>query len=62
MQDRLSKYLVDEVEVKQYFPLDRMVAALFHCARSLFKLEFAPRNDFPSYHPDVQPYEVFKVV
>ena len=55
---RAAKYDLDESEVKPYFALDNMVAALFDTAGRLFGLSFAPRSDCPVYHPDVRAYEV----
>lgn len=55
---RQARYAVDEAAVKPYFPLDRMVEAVFDCAGRLFGLRFAPRADLPTYHPDVKVYEV----
>jgi peptidyl-dipeptidase Dcp len=55
---RAAKYDLDESEVKPYFVLDNMVAALFDTAGRLFGLSFVPRTDCPVYHPDVRTYEV----
>ncbi|HTZ37724.1 MAG TPA: M3 family metallopeptidase, partial [Stellaceae bacterium] len=55
---RAAKYDLDESEVKPYFVLDNMVAALFDTAARLFGLSFVPRQDCPVYHPDVRVYEV----
>lgn len=56
---RQARYALDEAELKPYFPLDAMVAALFDCAQRLYGLRFEPRADWPVYHPDVVAYEVF---
>lgn len=58
---RQSSYNLDESEIKPYFPLDRMVNAIFDCAYELFGLRFTLRPDLVSYHPDVQTYEVRQV-
>ncbi|MBB5203894.1 peptidyl-dipeptidase Dcp [Inhella inkyongensis] len=55
---RQARYALDEAELKPYFPLDAMVAALFHCAQRLYGIRFERRPDWPVYHPDVQAYEV----
>jgi peptidyl-dipeptidase Dcp len=55
---RAAKYDFDESEVKPYFVLDNIVAALFDTAGRLFGLGFVPRTDCPVYHPDVCVYEV----
>lgn len=55
---RQAQYALDEAELKPYFPLDAMVAAMFDCAQRLFGLRFERRPDWPRYHADVQVYEV----
>ena len=56
---RQAEYGLDEAEVKPYFPLDAMCAALFDCAGRLFGLRFEHRPEIGAYHPDVKVYEVF---
>lgn len=56
---RRARFELDEAEVKPYFALDRMVAAMFDCASRLFGLQFKPRPDIAGYHADVRAYEVF---
>ena len=58
-QSRRVRFELDEAEVKPYFPLDRMVAAMFDCASRLFGLQFKARPDIAGYHADVRAYEVF---
>ncbi|MGM9480503.1 M3 family metallopeptidase [Roseateles sp. NT4] len=58
-QARRARFELDEAEVKPYFSLDRMVAAMFDCASRLFGLQFKPRPDLAGYHADVRAYEVF---
>jgi peptidyl-dipeptidase Dcp len=55
---RALRYDLDESVVKAYFPLERMVDAVFDCANRLFGLSFVPRQDIRAYHPDVKVYEV----
>lgn len=56
---RQARYALDEAELKPYFPLEAMCAAMFDCAQRLFGLRFERRADWPVYHPDVVAYEVF---
>jgi peptidyl-dipeptidase Dcp len=56
---RRARFELDEAEVKPYFSLDRMVAAMFDCAARLFGLQFKARPDIAAYHADVRAYEVF---
>jgi peptidyl-dipeptidase Dcp len=58
-QARRARFELDEAEVKPYFSLDRMVAAMFDCATRLFGLQFKARPDIAGYHADVRAYEVF---
>ena len=55
---RQLRYDLDEATVKPYFPLHRMVEALFDCAQRLFGITFVARPEIRAYHPDVQVYEV----
>jgi peptidyl-dipeptidase Dcp len=55
---RQQRYQLDEAAIKPYFPLDRMVQALFDCAGRLFGLKFIHRPEIAAYHPDVKVYEV----
>ena len=55
---RQVRYDLDEATVKPYFPLTRMVEALFDCAQRLFGITFVAQPALRAYHPDVQVYEV----
>lgn len=55
---RQLRYELDEAVVKPYFPLDRMVEAVFDCAQRLFGITFVARPEIRAYHPDVKVYEV----
>ncbi|MBC7992554.1 MAG: M3 family metallopeptidase [Rhizobacter sp.] len=55
---RQARYDLDEAAIKPYFPLNRMVDAVFDCAQRLFGVRFTARPDLHAYHPDVQVYEV----
>jgi peptidyl-dipeptidase Dcp len=57
-QARRARFELDEAEVKPYFSLDRMVAAMFDCASRLFGLRFTARPDIAGYHADVRAYDV----
>jgi len=54
---RRSRYALDDAEIKPYFALENMLAAMFDCAQRLFGLRFAERHDAPRYHPDVRVFE-----
>jgi peptidyl-dipeptidase Dcp len=55
---RQVRYELDEATVKPYFPLDRMVEAVFDCAQRLFGISFVAKPEIRAYHPDVKVYEV----
>ena len=55
---RAADYGIDEAEIKQYLPLDRVIAAAFATAERLFGLTFREVRDVPLYHPDVRAFEV----
>jgi peptidyl-dipeptidase Dcp len=55
---RQVRYDLDEAQVKPYFPLSRMVDAVFDCAQRLFGVRFIEQPDILAYHPDVKVYEV----
>ncbi|MEP6873711.1 MAG: M3 family metallopeptidase [Burkholderiales bacterium] len=55
---RQVRYELDEATIKPYFPLARMVEAVFDCAQRLFGLRFVEQPQIKVYHPDVKVYEV----
>ncbi len=55
---RRSNYDLDEAEVKNYLPLEGVIAAAFAVANRLFGLTFEPRDDIRAYHPDVRAFTV----
>jgi len=57
-QVRRADYAIDAGELKPYFVLENIQSAAFDTAARLFGLTFTPRPDVPTYHPDVQAYEV----
>ncbi len=55
---RQARYDLDEAAIKPYFPLNRMVEAVFDCAQRLFGIRFVEQPQLRAYHPDVKVYEV----
>ncbi|MEQ1648775.1 MAG: M3 family metallopeptidase [Hyphomicrobiaceae bacterium] len=55
---RSRDYGLDETEIKQYLPLDRIIAASFATAEKLFGLSFKEVKGLDLYHPDVRAFEV----
>jgi peptidyl-dipeptidase Dcp len=48
----------DEMAIKPYLSLDRMIEAAFYAARRLFGLNFTPRPDVAAWHADVRVWQV----
>ncbi len=62
-QLRQSRYAFSEDEVRQYFPLPRVLQGLFKVVKSLFGAEIKPAigiAPLPVWHTDVQLFEVHK--
>jgi peptidyl-dipeptidase Dcp len=48
----------DEEELRPYFSLENVVQGVFLHAEKLYGLKFKKVNSYPTYHPDVQVFEV----
>ena len=57
-KERARRYNLDESELKQYFPLDGMVAALMETTGRLYGIKFVERPDLPVYAPGVKAWEI----
>ncbi len=55
---RQQQFDLDDAQLKPYFTLDNMIAAMFDCAGRLFGLRFIEQRDPALYHPDVRLWEV----
>ncbi len=55
---RQQEFDLDDAQLKPYFALDNMIAAMFDCAGRLFGLKFIEQPDPGLYHPDVRLWEV----
>ena len=55
---RQQQFNLDDAQLKPYFALDNMIAAMFDCAGRLFGLRFVEQAGLPLYHPDVRLWEV----
>jgi thimet oligopeptidase len=55
---RKEKYRVDEAAVKQYFPVEHTVNAIFGVYSKLLNVTFAPLAHAAVYNPEVTAYEV----
>ncbi|MEQ9124986.1 MAG: M3 family metallopeptidase, partial [Alphaproteobacteria bacterium] len=54
---RSARYDFDEAALRPYLQLDKMIAAAFHVAETLFGVTFEEHADVPTYHPDVRVFE-----
>jgi thimet oligopeptidase len=59
-----TRYAVDSEQVRQYFPLQRVIDGLFTITQSLYGLEYRDVTDRSAaagklWHPDVKHYEVY---
>lgn len=53
-----QKYGLDETEISQYFPLEKVREGAFYVANKLYGVTFTQRNDIPVPHPDALAFEV----
>ena len=55
---RQARFGYSKEEIRQYFPLPRVLSGLFDLVSTLFAIQIRARDDVPGYHPDVQFYEI----
>jgi peptidyl-dipeptidase Dcp len=55
---RKEKFDLDEEETRPYFSMDNVIEGTFMVINNLWGLEFVRLDDVPSYHPDVEVYQV----
>lgn len=55
---RMSKYNLDESEIRPYFMLDKSIDGAFWLANKLYGITFTKINQIPLPHPDALAYEV----
>lgn len=55
---RMSKYNLDENEVRPYFKLENVRDGAFWVANKLYGITFTPIDNIPLPHPDAQAFEV----
>lgn len=53
-----EQYQLDEAEVKQFFPLEKVLEGLFNLAQSLYQVSFEDGAHLPVWQKDVRAYEV----
>ncbi len=57
---RHAKFDFDGEAVRPYLQLNNMRDAMFWSAKKLFGLEFSPIPNVPTFHPDVEVYQVMR--
>ena len=57
---RKQKFDLNDEELKPYFELEKVQAAVFSLAKKLFGLDFVKVSDIPKYHAEVKTYEIFE--
>jgi len=55
-----TEYAVDDFEVAQYFPLERVLEGLFGVTQELLGIRYEPAPAAPRWHEDVQAFDVFE--
>lgn len=53
-----EKYKVDQNKLREYFPLDVVTKGLLEIYQELLGLIFTELPDAPTWHPEVQTFEV----
>jgi oligopeptidase A len=54
-----QRYSISQEELREYFPLPRVLEGLFSVIERLFEVKLRPRDDVGLWHPDVGYYEIF---
>ena len=55
---RTRRFDFSEEDLKPYFPLPQVMDGLFALTRQVFSVELRERSDVPTWHPDVQYFDV----
>lgn len=55
---REQRYSISEEEVRQYFPVDRVLGGLFQIVQRLFGIEISEEQNFERWHPDVRLFSI----
>lgn len=55
---KMKRYNIDAEMLRPYLPLDKVIEGVFGLATSLYGITFHPRKDIPTYHEEVEAWEV----
>jgi len=53
-----TRYSLNEDQVKEYFPMEKVRAGVFNAAGRLYGISFKPVENCPKYHPELEGFEV----
>jgi len=53
-----ERYSISQEELRQYFPLPRVLDGLFNVVQRLFQVNFRQRDDVALWHPDARYYDL----
>lgn len=59
-KQRTALYDLDEAELREYFPLERVLQGLFELASTLYDVEIRPVDDAQAWDPTVRKFELVK--
>jgi len=55
---RQQRYNLNQEELREYFPIDKVLSGLFTIVQRLYGIEIHELEDFDSWHPDVRLFEI----
>lgn len=55
---REQRYSISEEEVRQYFPVNRVLDGMFRIVQQLFGIEISEEQEFERWHPEVRLFKV----
>ena len=53
-----ARYSISQEELREYFPLPRVLEGLFGVIERLFQVKIAPRDGVAVWHPDARYYDI----
>ncbi|WP_312289690.1 oligopeptidase A [Stutzerimonas nitrititolerans] len=55
---RQQRYSLNQEELREYFPIDKVLSGLFAIVQRLYGIEIHELENFDSWHPDVRLFEI----
>lgn len=59
-KQRVALYDLDEEEIRNYFPLERVLEGLFELASTLYDVEIRQEDDANAWHESVRKYRIYR--